>query len=177
VLADLSGEYLSSAVAGGLRVVKVSRHERSTDSGTTGEGVDELIAAMCRLRAEGAATVLVTRAERPALALIGDEVFEVVTPRLEEADPRGAGDSTTAGIAASLAYGDSVPDAIRTGVAAGALNVTRHGLGTGRRDAVAQIKERVRLVPIWSTKDGQARGEGPDVQATPEQLAERVRRR
>lgn len=176
VLADLSGDYLTKAVAGGLRLVKVSRDELIADHRAGGDGVDDLIAAMSQLRAEGAKTVLVTRAERPALALIGDEALEVVTPQLEPADPRGAGDSMTAGIAASLAYGDSVADAIRTGAAAGALNVTRHGLGTGQQDAVAQIKDRVRLLPIRTTRQGQGRGEGPDVHATPEQLAEWMRR-
>jgi 1-phosphofructokinase len=37
---------------------------------------------------------------------------------------------------------------VRTGAAAGALNVTRHGLGTGRVDAVQVLTERVRLTPV-----------------------------
>ncbi len=176
VLADLSGDYLSQAVAGGLRVVKVSQDQLVSDGRIDGAGVDALVGAMCRLRDEGAATVLVTRAEQPALALIGDEAVEVVTPQLEPADPRGAGDSTTAGIAASLAQGEGVADAIRTGAAAGALNVTRHGLGTGRSEAVAQLKTRVQLVAIRTTRKGETRGEGADVQMTPDQLAERMRR-
>jgi 1-phosphofructokinase len=177
VLADLAGDYLTKAVAGGLRLVKVSRDELVADGRVTGDGIDELVAALSRLRAEGATTVLVTRAEEPAIALLGDEAVEVVTPQLEPADPRGAGDSMTAGVAASLAYGESVADAVRTGAAAGTLNVTRHGLGTGHPDAVAHLRERVRLVPIRTTRDGQPRGEGPDVQATPDELAERMRRR
>jgi 1-phosphofructokinase len=178
VLADLSGDYLSQAVAGGLRLVKVSHEQLVSDGRVADDGtdIDALIKAMCQLRAEGAGTVLVTRAEHPALALIGDEAVEVVTPRLEPADSRGAGDSTTAGIAASLANGDGMADAIRTGAAAGALNVTRHGLGTGRSEAVAELRQRVRLVPIRTTRNGEPRGEGADVQTSPDQLAERMRR-
>src|SRR5262249_22595874 len=110
------------------------------------------------------------RGEQPALPLIGDEAFEVLTPRLEPADPRGAGDSMMAGIAAGLASGEPVADAIRTGAAAGALNVTRHGLGTGQPEAVAELKQRIRLVPI-------GRGEATKARTTPEELAERIRRR
>jgi 1-phosphofructokinase len=51
----------------------------------------------------------------------------------------------TAGVAAVLAQGGTLHDAVRTGAAAGALNVTRHGLGTGRIDAVQVLTERVTL--------------------------------
>lgn len=41
---------------------------------------------------------------------------------------------------------DSVPEeAVRMGAAAGALNITRHGLGTGRAEAVQELYGRVRL--------------------------------
>src|SRR6266498_1707032 len=101
VLADLSGDYLSQAVAGGLRVVKVSQDQLVADGRIDGAGVDALV---------------------------------------------------------------------------GALNVTRHGLGTGRSEAVAQLKTRVQLVAIRTTRKGETRGEGADVQMTPDQLAERMRR-
>ena len=52
-------------------------------------------------------------------------------PRMIAAESRGAGDSMTAGVAAVLAQGGTLCDAVRTGAAAGALNVTRHGLGHG----------------------------------------------
>jgi 1-phosphofructokinase len=54
----------------------------------------------------------------------------------------------TAGVAAVLARGGDLAEAIRTGAAAGALNVTRHGLGTGRPDAIGELLGRVRLVPL-----------------------------
>ena len=54
----------------------------------------------------------------------------------------------TAGVAAVLAKGGDMYDAVRTGAAAGALNVTRHGLGTGHLDAVQVLTERVKLTPI-----------------------------
>ena len=38
--------------------------------------------------------------------------------------------------------------AVRTGAAAGALNVTRHGLGTGHADAIRVLTDRVELTPI-----------------------------
>jgi 1-phosphofructokinase len=54
----------------------------------------------------------------------------------------------TAGVAAVLARGGDLHTAVRTGAAAGALNVTRHGLGTGRQEAIATLAERVELRPL-----------------------------
>jgi 1-phosphofructokinase len=54
----------------------------------------------------------------------------------------------TAGVAAVLARGGDMTEAVRTGVAAGALNVTRHGLGSGHVDAVSVLTERVQLTPL-----------------------------
>ena len=54
----------------------------------------------------------------------------------------------TPGVAAVLAQGGDMTTAVRTGAAAGALNVTRHGLGTGHLDAVHVLTERVQLTPI-----------------------------
>jgi 1-phosphofructokinase len=69
-------------------------------------------------------------------------------PRLEAVDTRGAGDSMTAGISAGLALGMSLEDAVKLGAAAGAVNVTRHGLGSGGGEAVRELSKRVELEPI-----------------------------
>jgi 1-phosphofructokinase len=170
VVADLSGEHLRAVLAGGPDVVKVS-HE---DLGIP-DDIESLTHAVCSLRDAGANTVVVTRAERPAVALLENTVYELVTPRLEPADPRGAGDSLTAGLAASLAAGDAIGEAVQAGAAAGALNVTRHGLGTGEPGAVTQLRERVRLVPVGSRPpEAGEPTDAPDIRATPQDLAHRV---
>ena len=69
-----------------------------------------------------------------------DGVLEVTPPRLEVADHRGAGDSLLAGTVAGIVGGERPRDAITLGAAAGALNVTRHGLGTGDADTVASLR-------------------------------------
>jgi 1-phosphofructokinase len=148
VLADLSGEHLEAVLDAGLDVVKVS-HEELIDAGRArDDSPGELIAALRKLRADGARTALVSRSDAGAYALIDDEVYEVGMPKLAPAETRGAGDSMTAGVAATLARGGDLHEAVRTGAAAGALNVTRHGLGTGHVDAVRVLTERVDLTPI-----------------------------
>ena len=148
VVADLAGDHLTAVLAGGVRFVKVSHEELINDGRAAGDDRRDLVHALLTLREDGAHAAVVSRAERPALALLDDGVFEVVMPALEVADPRGAGDSMTAGVAAVLARGGDLATAVRTGAAAGALNVTRHGLGTGRAKAVAELLDRVELVPL-----------------------------
>lgn len=148
VVADLSGENLGAVLEGGVYFLKVS-HEQLIEDGRAKDGRDDtLVKAMRALGEEGAESVLVSRADKPSLALLDGEVFVVEMPKLEAADPRGAGDSMTAGVTAVLAKGGDLRDAIRTGAAAGALNVARHGLGSGRADAITTLIPRVQINPL-----------------------------
>jgi 1-phosphofructokinase len=148
VIADLSGLHLTAVLEAGLHVVKVSHEELIMDGLAVDDSDTALTDALVKLHDDGAEAALVSRADAGALALINDEIYRVGIPRLTPAETRGAGDSMTAGVAAVLARGGSMSDAVRTGAAAGALNVTRHGLGTGHIDAVQVLTERVQLTPI-----------------------------
>lgn len=150
VVADLSGEHLNAVLAGGLAFVKVSHEELLDDGRAEEDTVEALVEAARKLRSEGAGSVLISRADQPAIALIDNKPIEVKVPSLQVVDHRGAGDSMTAGVAAVLSRGGDLEEALRTGAAAGALNVTRHGLGTGRGEAVEQLMKRVELNPIKS---------------------------
>ncbi|WP_262012150.1 1-phosphofructokinase family hexose kinase [Micromonospora sp. Mcm103] len=149
VVADLSGPYLEAVLDGGVSVLKVSHEELLDDGLAKDDSVEALRDAGRRCQERGARTVLISRAGEPALALPEDgEPLLVHAPPLEPADHRGAGDSMTAGVAAVLARGGDMRDALHVGAAAGALNVTRHGLGTGRAEAVRELAGRVRLTPL-----------------------------
>lgn len=159
VSADLSGERLEAVVAGKPELIKVSHEELLDDGRAKSEDAEDLVAAMRTLREEGAGTVVVSRSgSAPALALLDDrepdgdgtrggDIVEICMPTLEPADPAGAGDSMTAGIVAARAGGLSLRRALQIGAACGALNVVRHGLGTGGSRAVETLAERVELQP------------------------------
>jgi 1-phosphofructokinase len=153
VIADLSGEQARAALEGGVAFLKISHEEAIQDGWATGDSDAELAEALSKLHEAGAAAVLISRAERRALALLDGEVVEVESPRLEVTDPSGAGDSMTAGIAAAMARGHDVHEAVRVGTAAAAVNVTRHGLGTGEAQTIAELKTRVRFHPLGSEED------------------------
>lgn len=148
VVADLAGAHLAAVLDGGVHFLKVSHDELIDDGRAADDSRDALLTALHTLHDDGAEAVLISRADAPALALLDGTVYEVGLPRLETADHRGAGDSMTAGVAAVLARGGDLALAVRTGAAAGAINVTRHGLGTGRADAIGALIDHVRLTEL-----------------------------
>jgi 1-phosphofructokinase len=143
VIADLSGERMRAVVAGGVDMLKVSENELERDGllGATGS----IEAAMARLVDDGAANVIVSHGDERASAMIDGQIVHAIGPALEPVETRGAGDSLTAAVAAGLARGGTLADALRLGSAAGALNVTRRRLGTGGRDQIERLAERVRI--------------------------------
>lgn len=154
VIADLAGDRLTAVLRGGVDVVKVSDAELVADGSAADTDVDTLLPVMHRLRAQGADTVIVTRADQPFLLVDGEGAVIVSAPQLEIADSRGAGDSLTAGVTAGLARGESVREAVTLGAAAGAMNVTRHGLGTGDGDAIWRLRSSVKVSPLTDEADG-----------------------
>jgi 1-phosphofructokinase len=102
-------------------------------------------AAVEKLHAAGAGTVVITRAGDPAYVLHEGRELELVPPKFDRGAREGCGDSMMGGIAAGLATGLSMSDALVLGAAAGAANFLRHGLGTGSADVVRDMVRSVHL--------------------------------
>ncbi len=151
VVADLAGDRMRAVVEGGVHVLKVSHDELRTDGLVERTTDAEIVTAMQRLRADGAGAVIVTRAADPLLLADDDGVIAVSPPAFEENESRGAGDSLTAGVVAGLTRGEPLREAITLGAAAGALNVTRHGLGTGDADVIESLRAKVVIHDVSPT--------------------------
>jgi 1-phosphofructokinase len=147
VIVDLSGERLAAALAGGPAVVKVSHEELVSDGLAESDSLPDLVEGCRRIAESGASAVVVSRAAEETLAWLDGAHYLVEAPELSPVDTRGGGDSMTAGLAAGLALGRSMEESLKLGAAAGVVNVTRHGLGTGSGDVVRGLVERVRLRP------------------------------
>ena len=148
VVADVSPELLDEVARAGASVVKVSDEELVVAGFARDRSEDAVLAAGRALRAAGAGAVLVSRAERPALALTADGTVRLLPPRLVPANPRGAGDAMTGALTAGLALGRGTEDALRLAAAAGTLNVSRRGLGTGLRDAIEVLARSIAVERI-----------------------------
>jgi len=144
IVADISGDELASLLDGSPPdVLKVSDEELCEDGYAATIDETALVSGARRIQERGVRTVVVTRAGSGVLMIDDDRVLQVTGPQLSPVNTRGAGDSLTAAIALRLAQGAPMADSIRLGVAAGALNATRHGLGSGERDAIETLSTKV----------------------------------
>lgn len=87
----------------------------------------ELLGGVDALLALGCGAVVVTRGSRGIDVHTGDRSFHQPAFVVEPVDTTGAGDACCGYIAARLAAGDALHDAVRWGAAAGALATTRPG--------------------------------------------------
>ncbi|MGZ4299226.1 MAG: 1-phosphofructokinase family hexose kinase [Solirubrobacteraceae bacterium] len=151
VIADLTGPPLRAALSGGIELLKISHEELVQESEAASGDIPDLLAGARRLRDTGARHVLVSRAGEPALLFGEDPDVDVVAlhgPVFEALDNRGTGDSMFAAIGVGLARGLSIYDAVRLGAAAGALNATRRGLGTGTREEIEGLATHITIAPL-----------------------------
>lgn len=148
VIADLCGEPLDSVLAAGIDVVKLSHEELIADGWAKSSAIAAIGAGIGRLQDRGAAAVVVSRQDRTTIAGFDGRVVEVRSPGLEVLDGRGGGDSMTAALAVAATRKLAFEDGLRLAAAAAALNVSRHGLGTGRRDSIEDIADRVEVSDV-----------------------------
>jgi ribokinase len=115
-----------------LRLVSVLTPNRSEAAllagfaGGTHQSLDEITA---RLRQRGVGAIVVTLGAEGAAALApGAIALRHLPPfRVDAVDSTGAGDAFNGGLAVGLAEGRDLLDAVRLGMAAGALATTRRG--------------------------------------------------
>lgn len=148
IVADLSLDAARAAAAEGPTVLKMSHEELHAAGLVAGDSVEELQEAGHRLVAQGVEAMLISRAGEPTLLVTAESSRLLVGPVVTPLDHRGAGDSMTAGVAVALGRGASVAEAARLGAAAGALNVTRRGLGTGRREQIERFAGRIGIETV-----------------------------
>ncbi len=145
VVVDLSPPRLDSALEGKPDLVKINDWELAAFVSGPVDTKARMRAAIERLQDAGAAAVIVTRAEEPALVVRGDEAWELIPPRFERGAREGCGDSMMGGLAACMAAGLDWEETLRIGAAAGAANFLRHGLGSGDRAVIDDLAKRVEL--------------------------------
>jgi 1-phosphofructokinase len=145
-VADLSGEQLEAALAGGVDWLKIADEELAElddgdvldDEGRQWERAAALASAHGHRR-----RVLVSRADRPALVVADDACYTVTAPALSTVDARGSGDAMTAALATGLAAGLALDALLRRAAAAGAANAVHKGSATPDPDLVDRLAEEI----------------------------------
>ena len=149
VIADLTGPALEAALSSGLELLKLSQDEIVAEGYAREPTLEALTAAARDLHSRGALTVAISRAAAPTIVVTDDEepvVLILAGPRFQTLDERGTGDSMFAATGVGLARGLGVIEALQLGMAAGALNATRRGLGTGSRHEIERLARHIHLL-------------------------------
>jgi 1-phosphofructokinase len=145
-IADLTGPPLRATLQGGVELLRLSEQELVWDGHAASDSPADIVAGAQQLHAAGAHYVLISRASAPAVLIdngASQKPVELAAPVFESLDERGTGDSMFAATGVGLARGMSMIEALRLGMAAGALNSTRRGLGTGTREEIERLATHV----------------------------------
>ena len=122
---DIRGSELLSTLARRPLVVKPNREELGQTVGRALEHDTDLVAAMQHLRFLGAEWVVVSSGKDPLWAAGPAGVWKFWPPSATVVNPIASGDCLAAGIAAALAEGHAMREAICWGLAAAAQNVAQ----------------------------------------------------
>ena len=147
LVGDLHGAELRALLDGGpVEVLKVSDADLVEDGLLPQEPSEaDVIAVTKDLVSQGVETVVVSRSEEPTILRSPRGVYRAQGPRLDAVDTTGSGDSMTAVLAAGRCDGLDDDQLLRRAWAAGAANVTRHGLGGAPAGLIDGLSERVEI--------------------------------
>lgn len=152
VVGDLHGRELDAFLEHGrFSWLKVSAEDLAEDDDLDDESETAAMDAAERLVERGAEAVVVSRSDRPAMARLPEGPVRIEGPSLEVVDHHGAGDSMTAALAVGTRRDLDHHATLRLAWAAGAANVTRHGLGSASTDLVERLADRVTLTEPEAT--------------------------
>ena len=126
VVLDARGPELLAALECLPRVVKPNREELALTVGRPLADRAAVLAAMRELIERGAQAVVVTHGKAAVWVMEGTNTWELTPPEVASVvNPIGCGDCLAAGIAAGLARGDALVDAVHLGIAMASDNVTQ----------------------------------------------------
>lgn len=115
------------AIAKLADVLIVNETEALELLGEPGSTTADWAAVGKRLLEIGPTSIVMTLGAAGAMLLTADGVESMPAPKVVVVDTTGAGDAACGAIAARLAAGSSLRDAVRAGVIAGSISVTRPG--------------------------------------------------
>jgi 1-phosphofructokinase family hexose kinase len=148
-LLDTDGEALSQGVEAGPTIVTPNQQEAERLLNTVLLTRSHSLAAVRRIQAMGAQTVVLSLGSRGAIGAASyqgaDRMWEATPPRLDAISPIGAGDALAAALTWSLEKGDEFPDALCWGVAAGSASAKLPGVNFATLEQTREVREDVDL--------------------------------
>lgn len=145
VFLDTSGEALIEGCKAKPLLVKPNSEEAHELTGHPVGNAQEIAGAAAAIQDMGPENVIISMGKDGALLADGSDIWIASSPKIEEANPIGAGDSMVAGTVWGLADNLPLPEALQRGIACGAATASNSGTTVGTKEQVDDLLKQVDL--------------------------------
>jgi 6-phosphofructokinase 2 len=145
---DADGQWLVEGIKARPYLIKPNVREAEALLGRPLATEQSIIEAALDLVATGIEVVVISRGKEGTIAASKRSVFKAVSPPVRVKSRVGAGDCTVAGLALKLAYGKSLKEACRLGVAMGTAAVLTPGTELCHRADVERLLPKIKIWEI-----------------------------
>ena len=140
---DTTGDSLRLGCLEKPFLVKPNVEEARSLTGLPMGSVPEIVQAATAIRRLGAQNVIISMGKGGALLQTAEGSWRVESPRIQEKNPIGAGDSMVGGLVWALTMGRDLKDSLAWGVASGAASASLSGTEVGPRPLVESLLAQV----------------------------------
>jgi len=145
---DTSGEALHWGCGARPFLAKPNKIELQQLTNLPVNSTDEIVGAAQAMQGTGINNVVVSLGMEGALLVNAQDVWQAASPRIQERNPTGAGDSMVGGLVWGLSEGLSVSEALRWGIACGAATASMSGTTVGSRQLVEELLPQIELAKL-----------------------------
>ena len=140
---DTTGESLRLGCEAKPFLVKPNAEETHKLTGLPVDTASQIAIAAAELRRMGAQNVVISMGKKGALLQTADESWLIHSPKIQEKNPIGAGDSMVGGLVWSLSQGYSLKESLGWGAASGAATASMSGTEVGSRALIEELFQQV----------------------------------
>ena len=145
-LIDTQKELLRECLGVHPLLIKINREELCAAFGERSGSEERFAALIQRVLKEGGQWVVVTDGPKPSIVAHQADMWEIFPPDIRAVNPIGAGDVALGGIAAALARGEDVLQAIQFGTACGSASTLTMTPGVIRIDDVERLASEIQIL-------------------------------
>ena len=142
---DSDGQWLEEGIKANPYIAKPNVHEAEGLLKRELPTEEAIVEAALELVEGGVEVAVISRGKDGIIAATKEKIVKAVPPEVKVRSTVGAGDSTVAGLAMSLAYGESLVESCRMAVAMGTAAVLIHGTELCHRDEVERLLPQIQI--------------------------------
>lgn len=140
---DTTGESLRLGCEARPFLIKPNAEETHKLTGLPVDSTEQIATAATELCRMGTQNVVISLGKKGALLKTADESWLVHSPKIQEKNPIGAGDSMVGGLVWGLSLGYSLKESLGWGAASGAASASMSGTEVGSRSLIEKLFSQV----------------------------------